>query len=97
MFGGGPDLGAAKAEKAQSAMRRYFDCILLLPRYTTGLPASLMPIVADLLVRRRQRAQVCSDRLNPLLVRWIAHPRVLHPSIPTSASTLFIFRQEPYA
>jgi RNA-directed DNA polymerase len=33
----------------------------------------------SVLVRRSQRAQVGWDRLNPLLNRWIPHPRVLHP------------------
>ena len=33
----------------------------------------------SILVRRSQRAQVGWDRLNPLLNRWIPHPRVLHP------------------
>jgi RNA-directed DNA polymerase len=39
----------------------------------------------NVLVRRSQRAQVGWDRLNPLLNRWIPHPRVL--PTPTSAST----------
>ena len=33
----------------------------------------------SVLVRRSQRAQVGWARLNPLLNRWIPHPRVLHP------------------
>jgi len=33
----------------------------------------------SVLVRRSQRAQVGRARLNPLLHRWIPHPRVLHP------------------
>ena len=33
----------------------------------------------SILIRRSQRAQVGWDRLNPLLNRWIPHPRVLHP------------------
>ena len=33
----------------------------------------------SVLIRRSQRAQVGWDRLNPLLNRWIPHPRVLHP------------------
>jgi RNA-directed DNA polymerase len=39
----------------------------------------------NVLVRRSQRAQLGWDRLNPLLNRWIPHPRVL--PTPTSAST----------
>ena len=43
----------------------------------------------SVLVRRSQRAKLAWHRLNPLLNRWIPHPRVLHPIL-TSASTPFI-------
>jgi len=33
----------------------------------------------NVLIFRRQRAQVGWDRLNPLLDQWIPQPRVLHP------------------
>src|SRR5882724_4151887 len=33
----------------------------------------------NVLVRRSQRAQVCWERLSPIMIRWIPLPRILHP------------------
>ena len=49
------------------------------PQYDDVSGVEALRLWRSVLVRRSQRAQVGWDRLNPLLNRWIPHPRVLHP------------------